>query len=209
MNRKTTTALVSAAFFGIAGTALAVYAAGGHEGGMHEGPPPAAGPGMEFMLPGMMGPQLLHRLGDELGLTQPQRDSIKSLLESARPNMQALREEMRATAEQLRATQPDAGNYSAVVAQASKKAGELASRLVTDGSQLRAQIWQVLTPEQRTKLQSIGDDFRQRRQERGMHHRPPPPPGDDAQGASLNKSSSAEATPASDLMVVSAARIRV
>src|SRR5262245_30588529 len=103
MNRT----LVSAAIAAMGATvlsvaALAVYAASGttsdgdgtagvpHPHHMHHG-----GPGMGFMNPGMLGPQLLHRLGDKLQLTDQQRATIKGLLESARPNMKAMHEEMR------------------------------------------------------------------------------------------------------------------
>ncbi len=176
MNRKSITAIASVALLSIVGLTAAVYAAG-DRGGKFRGAGMHPGPEMGFMHPGMMGGQLLHRLGNELELTDTQRESIKGLLESARPNMKALRDEMRVSAGQLRDTDPGAPNYAAVVAQASRKAGEVASRLVTDGSQLRAGIWQVLTPEQRSELESIRGRFQDRMQERrGRHERRGPPP---------------------------------
>ncbi len=208
MNRKSLYALAGAVVLSI--TAIAGYAAnGGRDAG--DGPRHHGGPGMGFMFPGTMGPELLHRLGDKLALTDEQRQTIKGLLESARPNMDAMRQEMRSNAEQLRTTQPDDPNYAAVVAQASQKAGELASRMVTDGSQLRAQIWQVLTPEQRTQLQTLQSQFRERMQERRKHRGGPS--SDSAPAA--NKTSSATARSSSRIassiptIVVTATRLPV
>lgn len=172
MNRKSVYALAGAVVLSIAG--IGVYAANDGRDPA-DGPYRHGGPGMGFMFPGMIGPELLHRLGDKLALTDEQRQTIEGLMESARPNIKAMHEEMRTSAERLRTTQPDDPNYATVVAQASQKAGELASRLVTDGSQLRTQIWQVLTPQQRTELQALQSQFRERVQERRKHRRGPPP----------------------------------
>lgn len=184
MNRKTAekimTALAGAALLSIAGTGLAVYAAGDN--------PPADGPYFErgpghgdpgFMPPDPLGLGIghgaLHRLADKLDLTQEQRDTIKGYFEAARPGMKSLREEARANAELLHNTKPDDPNYSNVVAQASQKAGALASRMVTDGSQLRAQIWQVLTPQQRTKMDELVTEFKTHARERWQNRKPPMP----------------------------------
>lgn len=206
MNRKTVTAIAAATLLGVAGLTAGVYAAGERGGKMrHAAMHP--GPGMDFMRPGMMGRHLLHRLGDELELTDAQLQTIRGLLESAQPNMQALREDMRTSAGQLRDTPPDAPNYAAVVAQASQKAGELASRLVTDGSQLRADIWQVLTPEQRTELQSLKAGFRERMQERReWRQRHPRGPGRKAPAADVSTDASTEMLETIPTMVVTAKR---
>ncbi|MEZ5459112.1 MAG: Spy/CpxP family protein refolding chaperone [Steroidobacteraceae bacterium] len=95
-----------------------------------------------------------------------QRQSIRGLFESARPSMQQRREQARANAELLRNTEPGDKDYQAVVARVSRSAGELASAAVSDAAQLRAQVWGVLTPEQRVKAQQLGEQRQQRREER-------------------------------------------
>jgi periplasmic protein CpxP/Spy len=174
MNRKLISVLVGAILLSVAGAAIAVYAANG-QGSVPCDTAPGDGPDTAFVHPGMIAPLMLHRLGDELDLTVTQRETIKGLLESARPNMKSMRAEMLASAARLRTTQPDDPNYASVVSEASQKAGELASRLVSDGSQLRAQIWEVLTPEQRTEFQKLQTRYQERIHERRLQHRPRAP----------------------------------
>lgn len=113
-----------------------------------------------------MHPRMLERMADELGLSDAQRQSIRGLYESARPAMQQRREQARTNAELLRKTQPGDKDYQAVVARVSRTAGELAAAAVSDGAQLRAQVWGVLTPEQRLKAQQLSEQMQQRREER-------------------------------------------
>ncbi len=125
-------------------------------------------PGGEQM--GMAGwgmhPRVFERMAGELGLSEPQRQSIEGLFESACPAIKQRREQMRANAELLRRTEPGDRDYQAVVERVSRSAGELAARAVSDAAQLRAQIWAVLTPEQRTTLRQLQEQRRSRFEER-------------------------------------------
>jgi Spy/CpxP family protein refolding chaperone len=111
-------------------------------------------------------PRMFERMAGELGLSDAQRQSIRGLFESARPAMQQRRERMRANAELMRRTQPGDPDYRAIVERVSRGAGELAESAVRDAAELRAQIWAVLTPEQRTKLQQLQEQRRSQREER-------------------------------------------
>lgn len=159
-------------------TATAFAGGGRHDGGgMHDRGPPMDGMGGMGMHPGM-----LDRMADELSLSDAQRQTIRGLFESARPAMQANRDEMRKNAELLRNTEPGDKDYQAVVERASRAAGELAARAVSDGAQLRARVWAVLTPEQRVKAREMGNKMRDRMAERraermNRRHEGRPPQG--------------------------------
>jgi Spy/CpxP family protein refolding chaperone len=132
----------------------------------------AGGHGDELGMGGLgMHPRMFERMAGELALTDAQRQSIRGLFESARPAMQQRREQARANAELLRKTQPGDQDYQAVVARVSRAAGELAASGVSDAAQLRAQVWAVLTPEQRVKAQQLGEQRQQRRAERRKEFR--------------------------------------
>lgn len=131
---------------------------GGH--GMGAGMDPGVGPGMS------MHPGMLERMADELGLTDAQRQKIRGLFDAARPAMEQRRDKLRADGELLRNTDPGDKDYQAVVQKVSRSAGELAASGVADAAQLRAQVWAVLTPEQRVKMKDMGDKMRSRMQER-------------------------------------------
>lgn len=119
---------------------------------------------------------MLGRMGEQLGLSDAQKQQIRGILESARPEMQSVREQMRANRQRLEATKPDDPAYAAVVAEVSRAAGELASRTVSNGAQVRKQVWAVLTPEQRTKADALRAERQARMQER-REQRAKRPPG--------------------------------
>lgn len=161
------------------------WAGGGRGGHDMDAGEPGGMPGM-----GMgMHPRMLDRMAEELSLSDEQRQKIRGLFEAARPAMEQRREKMRADAELLRNTDPGSKDYQAVVQKVSRSAGELAASGVADAAQLRAQVWAVLTPEQRTKARAMGDKMRDRMEERReMRNKmredrrksrdggPPPPP---------------------------------
>lgn len=146
-------------------------------GDMHRGPggPGDGGPPPMGMMdgPGMPGlhPRMLERMAGELQLTDDQKQKIKGVFESARPEMDQVRELGRQNAEKLRATKPGDKNYDSVVAEVARSAGDLATRAVTNGAQLRAQVWAVLTPEQRTRLDALQAERRAKMKERMSQRR--------------------------------------
>jgi Spy/CpxP family protein refolding chaperone len=80
--------------------------------------------------------------------------------------MEQVRGKARANAEKLRAAQPGSANYDAVVSEVARNAGELATRAVTNGAQLRVQVWAVLTPDQRQRLETLQSQRESRMKER-------------------------------------------
>jgi Spy/CpxP family protein refolding chaperone len=154
----------------LGGAAIAAAGDQQHNGG---GSGHEHGPGPDAMFgAGFFGGDIA-RMGDQLGLSAEQRQSIKGILDAARPQMQAMRESMRTNAEKLRGTQPDDPNYATVVAQVSQSAAELASKLVTDSSQVRSQVYGLLNKEQKAKLPQIEAQMRDETRQRFQRHRPP------------------------------------
>jgi periplasmic protein CpxP/Spy len=87
-----------------------------------------------------------------LGLTDDQKASIKSILTAAKPQIQTLHEQSRANHLKLAQTKPDDPNYSTVVAEVAQSEATLASQRTSQHSQLRSQIYALLTPTQKTQL---------------------------------------------------------
>ena len=110
-------------------------------GGPHHG-----GPGHEF------GPMHLYH---QLGLSTEQQAEIKSILTAARPAMQSLQEQERANEGKLRKTSPDDPNYASVSAEVSQTHGNLASQVSAERAEVRAQIYALLTPAQKTQLTAL------------------------------------------------------
>ncbi len=145
--------------------------------GPPDGPPTGMRPGRHGGGPEAM----LGRLGERLGLSDAQKQSIKGILQSARPEMESVREQLRANRERLESTAPDSPTYQAVVDEVSRKTGELTARMVANGAQVQAQVWNVLTPAQRTQAAELRKEMRERMQQRmkqrGMGPMGSPPGG--------------------------------
>ncbi|HXQ31598.1 MAG TPA: Spy/CpxP family protein refolding chaperone [Steroidobacteraceae bacterium] len=121
------------------------------DAGPRGGPPPGAG----LMVPGMISQGAFERAARELGLTAEQRQSIKEFFDQGRPGLEQLRRQMRANAELLAKTRPDDPSFTSVVANVSESSGEIASQAVLKGSQLRSQVFGVLSSDQKTKLVAL------------------------------------------------------
>jgi Spy/CpxP family protein refolding chaperone len=99
-----------------------------------------------------------HLLG-KLGLSDAQKQQIKSILTAARPEMESLHSQIRANQLKLRQTQPSDPNYTSIVSQASQTHGSLSAQVLTQRAQVRAQVFQVLTPAQQTQLAALEAQF--------------------------------------------------
>ena len=165
-------AAATVAMSGAVGAGLALAAPGDGQRGpgpRDGGPPPMGmmdGPGM----PGMH-PRMLERMSGELQLSEDQKQKIKGIFESARPEMEQVRTLGRQNADKLREAKPGDKNYDVVVAEVARSAGDLATRAVTNGAQVRAQVWAVLTPEQRTKLDTLQSERSERMKQRMSQRR--------------------------------------
>jgi Spy/CpxP family protein refolding chaperone len=109
-------------------------------------------PGGGLVVPGMVSQAAFEHAARGLGLTAEQRKSIKEFFDQGRPGLEQLRRQMRANSELLAKTRPDDPSYTTVVADVSQSSGEIASQAVLKGSQLRSQVFGVLSEEQKATL---------------------------------------------------------
>jgi Spy/CpxP family protein refolding chaperone len=108
------------------------------------------------------GPAHLYR---KLGLTADQQASVKSIMQAARPGFESLHQQMRANDAKLRATTPDDPNYASIASEVGQTRGTLTTQLAAQEADLRAKLYAVLTPAQKTQLATL----------EAQHHRGPPP----------------------------------
>ncbi|MGH8183655.1 MAG: Spy/CpxP family protein refolding chaperone [Rhodanobacteraceae bacterium] len=91
----------------------------------------------------------------KLGLSDAQRASIKQLTQQsfaqAKPQMQALRQARQA----YESATPGTAAYQTAASNLAESEADAARTHATNRASLRAQIYQVLTPEQRTQLADI------------------------------------------------------
>jgi Spy/CpxP family protein refolding chaperone len=97
--------------------------------------------------------------------------------------MKALHQQARANEAKLRQTSPDDPNYASVTAEVSQTHGSLAGQILAKQADVRAQIYAVLTPAQKTQLTALEAKWQAEGPKPWSHHRgapgefrgPPPP----------------------------------
>jgi len=114
------------------------------------------------------------RMLDQLGLSDTQRTSIHQMIhesfQQARPEMQALRQKREA----LDAATPGSSAYQSAASELADAEANAARQRVARQAALRAKIYGVLTPEQRTHLASLRADRKTKMQQwRSEHPRHP------------------------------------
>ncbi|MEI8298562.1 MAG: Spy/CpxP family protein refolding chaperone [Pseudomonadota bacterium] len=154
-------------------------------------PPPGhfqgGGPGPGAMMPGMWPPMMTPHIAEQLGLSAEQKTAIHKALDDARPGLEALHTQMRTDLDVLARTRPDDTAYQAAVASASQSASQNAAQFVLQSSQLRSQVYGVLTAPQRDQLVKLEAEHRAARADgtepkmhrgqwaHGQRSAPPPP----------------------------------
>ena len=94
----------------------------------------------------------LDRIADKLGLEDEQQQSIRNVLEAARPEFESLRERSRENREAIRSLDTDDPGYGAELQNLSAQSGELAAELVLLSGRVRGDVNALLTPEQRQQI---------------------------------------------------------
>lgn len=100
----------------------------------------------------------LARLVQRLDLTDAQRQSVRSILESSAEQRRALRKEQRATMKATLSTMPDDPSYPALI----DKRKQLASAAIQHRSDLNVQIYSLLTEEQKARLPMLIEEMQAR-----------------------------------------------
>ena len=113
------------------------------------------GPGFGMPDPGM----IIGRMAERLDLDDAQRESVKNIMDAAKPELKVLREQLRANHEALQAL--DAGDPE--VQNIAISNGQLATEGTLLFSRIRGEIHAVLTDEQLAKAAEL----KEQRKERG------------------------------------------
>jgi periplasmic protein CpxP/Spy len=131
----------------------------------------AQGKGRPGHMGGVGGPgeghNFLGGIARHLDLTEAQKAQAKEILEAERAIMQPVFEQMRENREALRAA-TEGGQFSeAEVTRLAQIHGELSAQMIVSRERVQAQLWQILTPEQREKAEELKQQFQERKGPRG------------------------------------------
>lgn len=110
------------------------------------------------------------RIYSKLNLSAEQQASIKAIMTAARPQMQSMHAQMKANHLKMMQTTPDDPNYASVVAEVAQTNATLASQRTTHMSEIKAQIYALLTPTQKTQLATLEAQWAANPHQGRWHH---------------------------------------
>ena len=169
MTRNTKRAVLAA----VAAGAIAIGVTAGERASAqntNQGSPPfrSGGPG-RFGGPGMPGGPggplgMLRMLGPQLNLTDAQKEQIKTIAESHREEWKALGDRERLAHEALTAAIMADTMDEALIRSKSAELGVVQADVAVASARARAEVWQILTPEQQAQAKKLQADLSARRQ---------------------------------------------
>ena len=142
-----------------AGASTAMAFPGGPHGGCHRG-----------------GDGHLEQMAEQLDLNDKQQNQIKMIHRTARNEGMQLRDAMHDNMEALHKLDPGMTGYAQQVATLADKQGDLMRRMIIHHSGVKAQVFALLTPDQRSKAASLKREHKHRGV--GHHQRRAGGPGD-------------------------------
>lgn len=132
------------------------------EPGRRQGDGPFGMDGPGFGPPGA----IMERIAKHVDLDDVQRESIKNILDAAKPEIKALRERAKANRDTMRELQVDDPNRSSIVNNIAVENGEIATQGTLLFDRVHTEVHAVLTDEQRQTLEESRAKLREGRENR-------------------------------------------
>jgi protein CpxP len=166
MTRQRIAIAVGAVLLAVGATGAGLYAAAQNT---NQGPPAfmhgrMGGPGRGGPMGGPLG--LLPMFGRELNLTDAQKDQIKSIVESHRDEWKALGDRERAARQALEQAITSGTVDEGLIRQRSAEAAAVQADLAVARARTHAEVFQILTPEQKAKAQELQTQREERAKQR-------------------------------------------
>ena len=95
-----------------------------------------------------------------LDLTDDQKNQVKQIMEASKSKVQPLRESMKANRDKLRQATADGKFDEAQVQALATEQANISAQLLVERTRTKSQIFQILTPEQRTKAAQVKESFK-------------------------------------------------
>ena len=155
LNRFQSVAVAIIMAVAVAGTVVFAQSTGGDDGGRRGHKGHFGGRGGEG------------RIFSQLDLTDTQKEQIKAIHERSRESMRPLMEQIRAKRQEIRRANEGGTVDEALVRQKLTEIAPLEAKMMAERARIHQETLSVLTPEQKTKLEQLREEFKSRRSERG------------------------------------------
>lgn len=127
--------------------------------------------GRGFGKPGFP-PIFFGKIAEELGLTEEQKTQAKQILEASKTKIQPIMEGLKNGHDTAKTLGTNGTYDETAVANLANQQAELTKQLIIEKEKTKAQLFAILTPEQRTKAQELMKNFEGKMKGRFGHHSP-------------------------------------
>ncbi|HYE72701.1 MAG TPA: Spy/CpxP family protein refolding chaperone [Blastocatellia bacterium] len=111
------------------------------------------------------GGKMFGRLGQQLNLTDAQKAQMKQIGQSYRERTKALREQLQAKRQELREANQGGVFNEALATQKLTESAAIRAKLMGEQFRMRQEMMAVLTPEQKTQLDQLRQEFKNKREQ--------------------------------------------
>lgn len=115
---------------------------------------------------GKFGEGMFLRMAEKLNLTDEQKTQVKAILEDSKTRIKPLMESLRENHKQIENLGTDGTFNEEQVNQIANKQAETTKQLIIEKEKTKAQIFAVLTPEQRTQATQMKEQMKERFKDR-------------------------------------------
>lgn len=115
--------------------------------------------GMDENRRGQFFERIFNRVADELDATQEQRTNAKRILAESKTRVEPLVQELKSTHQQLAELGKDGTFNEQRVNELAEQQSETMKQLIFEKEKTKAQLFAILTPEQRTKAEQMKERF--------------------------------------------------
>ena len=123
---------------------------------------------------GMFEGHMLHFFTDYLDLTDAQQAQVKDIMAKEKPALKPLMQQMAQSHQQIRELTMAGTFDEAKVRTLATQQAQTMTEIIVQKARIESEMIQILTPEQKTKL----NDFMAKREQRMMKHMQQPPPSE-------------------------------
>jgi periplasmic protein CpxP/Spy len=126
-----------------------IFALGQRDAVMAHFQHPGAGSGHSF------GPEMVDHIAQELNLTEAQKTQVKTLLEAGQATVAPLQQKMEDVHKQLELATANGQFDEAQVRALATQQAQLMAETIVEHERMKSKIFNILTPEQRTKAEEM------------------------------------------------------
>jgi periplasmic protein CpxP/Spy len=116
--------------------------------------------GMDENRRAQMFERMFNRVADELNLNDDQRTRAKGVLAESKVRVEPLLQEMKSTHQQIAELGKDGTFNEERVSQLAEQQAETMKQLIVEKERTKAQLFAILTPEQRQKAEELKERFK-------------------------------------------------